>query len=233
MASLGIVQSNIFFFFLASQFVGSPLTRNGTRTPTVNTPNPDHWTARKFPEQQFNLKQHYFKPLTRRNKLYSLAKITFGSKRSDSGFYSVKRVSVSHSVFIYVFSVLFDMQASFGTHKDPYEEWSYCDFFSEDGIVLESQMVLPVIYELISSLVPLAGKSHLCNIFFLCISGFGTGATHSNMDESIVGMSACVLSCFSCIQLCDSMDNSLPASSVHGILQARMLEWVAMPFSIL
>ena len=94
-------------------------------------------------------------------------------------------------------------------------------------------MVLPVIYELISSLVPLAGKSHLCNIFFLCISGFGTGATHSNMDESIVGMSACVLSCFSCIQLCDSMDNSLPASSVHGILQARMLEWVAMPFSIL
>uniref|UniRef100_A0A8D2D2I1 Kinetochore associated 1 n=1 Tax=Sciurus vulgaris TaxID=55149 RepID=A0A8D2D2I1_SCIVU len=48
------------------------------------------------------------------------------------------------------------MQASFGTHKDPYEEWSYSDFFSEDGIVLESQMVLPVIYELISSLVPLA-----------------------------------------------------------------------------
>uniref|UniRef100_A0A8C4M3A5 Kinetochore associated 1 n=1 Tax=Equus asinus asinus TaxID=83772 RepID=A0A8C4M3A5_EQUAS len=48
------------------------------------------------------------------------------------------------------------MKTSFGTHKDPYEEWSYSDFFSEDGIVLESQMVLPVIYELISSLVPLA-----------------------------------------------------------------------------
>ncbi|MBZ3891462.1 Kinetochore-associated protein 1 [Sciurus carolinensis] len=51
------------------------------------------------------------------------------------------------------------MQASFGTHKDPYEEWSYSDFFSEDGIVLESQMVLPVIYELISTLVPLAGDN--------------------------------------------------------------------------
>ena len=62
-------------------------------------------------------------------------------------------------------------------------------------------MVLPVIYELISSLVPLAGNSHLCNIFFLCISGFGTGTTHSSMDESIVGMSVCVLSCFSHIQL--------------------------------
>ncbi|ERE75771.1 kinetochore-associated protein 1 [Cricetulus griseus] len=48
------------------------------------------------------------------------------------------------------------MKAAFGTHKDPYEEWSYSDFFSEDGIVLESQVVLPVIYELISSVVPLA-----------------------------------------------------------------------------
>ena len=26
------------------------------------------------------------------------------------------------------------------------------------------------------------------------------------------------------------MDSSLPASSVHGILQARILEWVAIPF---
>ena len=29
--------------------------------------------------------------------------------------------------------------------------------------------------------------------------------------------------------LCDPMDCSLPGSSVHGILQARILEWVAMP----
>ena len=28
------------------------------------------------------------------------------------------------------------------------------------------------------------------------------------------------------------MDCSWPGSSVHGVLQARMLEWVAMPFSI-
>ena len=27
------------------------------------------------------------------------------------------------------------------------------------------------------------------------------------------------------------MDSSLPGSSVHGILQARILEWVAIPFS--
>ena len=29
---------------------------------------------------------------------------------------------------------------------------------------------------------------------------------------------------------CDHMDCSLPGSSVHGILQARILEWAAMPF---
>ena len=31
--------------------------------------------------------------------------------------------------------------------------------------------------------------------------------------------------------LCDPMQCSLPGSSVHGILQARILEWVAVPFS--
>ena len=35
----------------------------------------------------------------------------------------------------------------------------------------------------------------------------------------------------SCLILCDSMDCSLPGSSVHGILQARILEWVTMPSS--
>ena len=32
--------------------------------------------------------------------------------------------------------------------------------------------------------------------------------------------------------LCDPMDNSPSSPSVHGILQARILYWVAMPFSI-
>ena len=34
-----------------------------------------------------------------------------------------------------------------------------------------------------------------------------------------------------CPTLCDSMDCSPPGSSAHGILQARILEWVAMPSS--
>ena len=35
----------------------------------------------------------------------------------------------------------------------------------------------------------------------------------------------------SCLTLCDPMNCSLPGSSVHGILQARILEWIAISFS--
>ena len=35
----------------------------------------------------------------------------------------------------------------------------------------------------------------------------------------------------SCPTLCDPMDCSLPGSSVHGIFQARILEWIAIPSS--
>ena len=41
----------------------------------------------------------------------------------------------------------------------------------------------------------------------------------------------CCLVPNSCLILCDPMDHSLPGSSVHGILQTRILEWVAIPFS--
>ena len=41
----------------------------------------------------------------------------------------------------------------------------------------------------------------------------------------------CVVSRFSNFQVCNRMDRSPPGSSAHGILQARILEWVAMPSS--
>ena len=40
-----------------------------------------------------------------------------------------------------------------------------------------------------------------------------------------------VLSHFSHVQLCDPLDYCPPGSLVHGLLQARILEWVAMPSS--
>ena len=61
----------------------------------------------------------------------------------------------------------------------------------------------------------------------------------------LINMMQWILSCFipmfylivyvlvaqSCLTLCDLMGCSPPGSSVHGILQARILEWVATLFS--
>ena len=53
-------------------------------------------------------------------------------------------------------------------------------------------------------------KNGLVNSFILCV---------------------CVLVAQSCLTLCDPMDCSPPGCSVHGILRARILGWVAMPSS--
>ena len=44
-------------------------------------------------------------------------------------------------------------------------------------------------------------------------------------------LSTIMLSCFSCVLVCNPVDCSPPGYCVHGILQARILEWVAMPSS--
>ena len=51
----------------------------------------------------------------------------------------------------------------------------------------------------------------------------------SNIDLYKVCMRAKSLQ--SCLTLSDPMDCSLPGSSVHGVLQTRILEWIAMPSS--
>jgi len=48
---------------------------------------------------------------------------------------------------------------------------------------------------------------------------------------SVFYVSACVLVTQSCPTLCDPLDCSPPGFSVHGILQARILEWVTIPFA--
>ena len=63
------------------------------------------------------------------------------------------------------------------------------------------------------------------------LSKLGTeNAKHSSMKEflkrKVRGLVA-----QSCPTLCNPMDYNPPGSSVHGILQAGILEWVAIPFS--
>ena len=67
----------------------------------------------------------------------------------------------------------------------------------------------------------------------LCLED-STNVLHFSFIENAEGKSwfVCVLkSLQSRPTLCDTIDHSMPGSSVHGILQARIPEWVAMPSS--
>ena len=60
--------------------------------------------------------------------------------------------------------------------------------------------------------------------------------THRGLKDFLwkfpaVGSTAHSVCVQSCLTLCDPVDCSPPGSSVHGILQARILEWVAISFS--
>ena len=50
-------------------------------------------------------------------------------------------------------------------------------------------------------------------------------------ESSFVYFMVKVLVVQSCLTLCDPMGYTLPGFSVCGILQVRILEWVAIPFS--
>ena len=51
------------------------------------------------------------------------------------------------------------------------------------------------------------------------------------MKTSYLKNRKAVLIIQSCPTLCNPVDCSLPGSSVHGLLQARILEWVAIKIS--
>ena len=62
---------------------------------------------------------------------------------------------------------------------------------------------------------------------------FNLSSTYAECSSSccLGGGGWCMLVSQLCLTLCEFMDCSLPGSSVHGILQARILEWVAISFS--
>ena len=57
------------------------------------------------------------------------------------------------------------------------------------------------------------------------------GHKESDTTEATEHIESEHVSTQSCHTLCDPIDCSPPGSSVHGILQARILDWVAIPFS--
>ena len=60
---------------------------------------------------------------------------------------------------------------------------------------------------------------------------FSIPETLLSFINSLRAKLACLFSPFSRVWLCDPMDHGPPGSPVHGILQASILEWMAISFS--
>ena len=92
--------------------------------------------------------------------------------------------------------------------------WPRIEFFSSGG--QESQCLRVIQQQPFNLEVITLSNSFSCTREMKCVC---------------VCVCVCVLVVQSYSTLCESIDYNLPGSSVHGILQARILEWVAMPFS--
>ena len=69
------------------------------------------------------------------------------------------------------------------------------------------------------------------NLSRLLLNFFTIFIIFSHLSIFYVCYSCCYLVAKSCLTLCNSMDWSLQSSSVHGISQASILEWVAISYS--
>ena len=70
----------------------------------------------------------------------------------------------------------------------------------------------------------------VCVCLSVCISVSVYILLYTDRDIKVCARACLVAK--SCLTLCDPMDYSLPGFSVHRILQARILEWVAIPLSM-
>ena len=82
----------------------------------------------------------------------------------------------------------------------------------------------------VSSFLRKRGKKTISWPFFVQ-PNFNNGSTHITAFTMVTAAAAAAKSPQSCRTLCDPIDSSPPGSAVHGILQARTLEWVAISFS--
>ena len=65
--------------------------------------------------------------------------------------------------------------------------------------------------------------------YYMCITIHLGYSNHQQMGDNTLWFSLVAQSW--CPALCDPIDCGPPGSSVHGISQARMLEWVAISYS--
>ena len=82
-----------------------------------------------------------------------------------------------------------------------------------------------------ASFVPFWIKSFCFFCLFCFVLNSSSAWSLKSWTSNSVKVKMKVLATQSCLTLCDPMDRSPPGSSVHGILQVRELECIAIPFS--
>ena len=109
----------------------------------------------------------------------------------------------------------------------PFNKWT--DYAINEVIDIANRGKISLVLAHIDRYLPIISKSVIAK---LSANGVLFQANSSFFD-SFFANCACMSakSLQSCLTLCDSMDCSPPGSFVHGIFQARILEWVSIPFS--
>ena len=103
--------------------------------------------------------------------------------------------------------------------------WWYWQDFDSVCYTLQQKWILSCLYTCLPTLSKLLGfMFYSLLIYFLIFLEY-------IFKELLRKWYTCAKSLQSYLTLCDPMDHSPPGSSVHEILQARILEWVAMPSS--
>ena len=84
---------------------------------------------------------------------------------------------------------------------------------------------------MIGTITNIIAINPIISIIILNVDYLNSPIKKQKLSKQCVCVCVCVCVCAhaqSCPTLCDPMDCSLPGSSVHGISQARILEWVAI-----
>ena len=86
-------------------------------------------------------------------------------------------------------------------------------------LVMDREALRAVVHRVAKSRTRL---SHWTEFIYPLLSSYSVPCTELESESEVA---------HSCLTLCDPMDHNLPGSSVHGIFQARVLEWVTISFS--